>query len=171
MRIKDLTLCAVFSAIFALCSWIHIPGPVPFTMQTFGIYLALFLLEGKKATISIAVYLLLGIIGLPVFSGLQGGISAVLGATGGYLIGFLAISLIYWILSIKGVGGILSAAIGTIVCYITGTLWYALIYLGGSFESIIAALMQCVVPYILPDAVKLSLAYLVSRRIKKSTDF
>lgn len=171
MKIRDLTVCAVFAAIFALCSWIHIPGPIPFTMQTFGIYLALFLMGGKRATISTVVYLVLGLVGLPVFSGFQGGASALFGATGGYLFGFGAMSGIYWVLSEKKMNKVISAVIGMIVCYIIGTVWYAAVYLGGGAAGIFTALMQCVLPYILPDAIKLTLAYIVSKRIKKSTDF
>ena len=90
MKTRDLTLIAVFAAVIAVCAWISIPAAVPFTLQTLGIFLAVGLLGGRRGTISVGVYLLLGAVGAPVFSGFNGGIGYLLGATGGYLLGFLA---------------------------------------------------------------------------------
>ena len=75
MKLKtiDLTLCGIFAALLAICAWITIPfAAVPFTLQTFCVFAALGLLGGKRGTIAIAVYLLLGAVGVPVFSGFQG---------------------------------------------------------------------------------------------------
>ena len=85
----DLVLIALFAALMALCAWVTVPYAVPFTMQTFGVFLALLLLGGKRGTICMAVYLLLGAVGLPVFSGFRGGVGALVGSTGGYLVGFI----------------------------------------------------------------------------------
>ena len=169
MKIRDLTKSALFAAIMIVCAWIYIPGPVPFTMQTFGIYLGLYLLGGRITTIGVVVYLLLGIVGLPVFSAFQGGVSVLIGATGGYLTGFLAICLVFWFMERKGKGGILAAIMGTAVCYAVGTVWYVSVYLNGNTPGIAAALVQYVLPYIIPDGLKLFLAHLVSKRMKKST--
>ena len=79
----DLVLIALFAALMALCAWVTVPYAVPFTMQTFGVFLALLLLGGKRGTICMAVYLLLGAVGLPVFSGFRGGVGALVGSTGG----------------------------------------------------------------------------------------
>ena len=96
LKTKDLALCALFAALIAVCAWISIPATVPFTLQTFAIFAALGLLGGKRGTVAVAVYLLLGAIGVPVFAGFQGGIGALLGTTGGYLLGFLLTALIVW---------------------------------------------------------------------------
>ena len=96
LRIVDMAYIALFAALMAVCSWISIPATVPFTLQTFAIFAALGLLGGKRGTVAVAVYLLLGAIGVPVFAGFQGGIGALLGTTGGYLLGFLLSALIVW---------------------------------------------------------------------------
>ena len=80
---------ALTAAIIAVCAWITVPGPVPFTMQTFGVFLALRLLGGKRGSISVALYILLGAAGLPVFSGFKAGIGVLIGPTGGYILGFI----------------------------------------------------------------------------------
>lgn len=166
MKIKELTICAMFTAVMTVCAWICIPGPIPFTLQTFAVFLSLFVLGGKRAAVSVAVYILLGVIGLPVFSGFQSGIGVILGATGGYLTGFLAMCGIYWPMEKAGKGGCFAATVGMLVCYIFGTVWYIVIYLNGEGAAIGVVLLQCVVPYIVPDAVKLVLAKLISNRIK-----
>ena len=87
MKTRDMALCALFAALLAVCAWLVIPiGDVPFTLQTFGVFAALGLLGGKRGTIAIAVYLLLGAVGAPVFAGFKGGPGALFGATGGCLL-------------------------------------------------------------------------------------
>ena len=97
--LRDLAFIGLFSVLIAVCSWITIPGPVPFTLQTFGIFCALGMLGGKRGTCSILVYILLGIIGIPVFSGFTGGVGQLLGMTGGYIVGFLLMGLLYWLVT------------------------------------------------------------------------
>ena len=94
-RVVDLTYMAVCAALIAICAWITVPAAVPFTLQTFAIFFVLSLLGGKRGTIAILVYILLGAVGLPVFSGFNGGLGALLGTTGGYIFGFLFIGLIF----------------------------------------------------------------------------
>ena len=159
---RKLTRCALFAAMMALCAWIGVPlGHTVFTMQTFGVLLALGLLGGKRGTVSILCYLLLGAAGLPVFSGFRGGIGAILGPTGGYLWGFLATGLVFWILE-KWNRPIAMAA-GMAACYACGTVWY-MTYTGGALAAVLA---QTVLPYLLPDAVKLILALRLTRRLKR----
>ena len=92
----NLLYMALFVAVMAICSWVSIPSAVPFTLQTFAVFCALCLLGGKRGTIAILVYIALGAIGLPVFSGFSGGIGILLGTTGGYIWGFLLTGLLYW---------------------------------------------------------------------------
>ena len=90
--VKSLTLIALFAVIIAICSWVTIPFyVVPFTLQTLGIFLTLRFLGSKRGTVAIAVYLVLGALGVPVFAGFTGGIGRLLGPTGGYLVGFFRI--------------------------------------------------------------------------------
>lgn len=173
MRVRKMAQCALFAALLTLCAWLCVPvGDSAFTLQTFGVFLALGLLGGKWGTVSILVYLLLGAAGVPVFSGFRGGIGALAGTTGGYLVGFLFSGLIYWL--ITHLGGnceksrILAMVAGLLGCYLFGTLWFYFGYLqGGSAMGVGFILLRCVVPYILPDAVKLTLAFWLARRLKR----
>ena len=97
-KILNMTLIALMAAIIAVCSWITVGiGPVPFTLQTFGIFLALRFLGGKKGTAAIGIYMLLGAVGLPVLSGFRGGFGHILGPTGGYILGFLLSGIVVMI--------------------------------------------------------------------------
>ena len=80
MKVRNMALCALFAALLAVCAWLAIPvGDTAFTMQTFGVLLTLGLLGGRWGSVSILLYLLLGLVGLPVFSGFQGGFGVLLG--------------------------------------------------------------------------------------------
>ena len=87
LSVRDMAFIAAMSAVIAVCAWITIPLAVPFTLQIFGVFMALRLLGGKKGTLSILVYIALGAVGLPVFSGFQGGIGVLAGPTGGDIAG------------------------------------------------------------------------------------
>lgn len=167
----DLALVALFAAVMAVCSWITVPAAVPFTLQTMGVFLAVGLLGGKRGTISVLVYLFLGAIGLPVFSGFAGGLGYMMGATGGYIIGFLFSALIMWFME-KAFGRdmkilILSMVLGLILCYAFGTVWFMTVYSGSNGPIDLAtALGWCVFPFIIPDAIKIAVACLLIRRLR-----
>ena len=173
MKTKDMALCALFAALLAICAWLVIPlGDVPFTLQTFGVFAALGLLGGKRGTIAIAVYLLLGAVGLPVFAGFRGGFGVLLGVTGGYLVSYLFMGLII-ILAEKWFGEraivfLLAGVIALAVCYAFGTAWFVVAYARTAGPiSWAAALLKCVVPFILPDLAKLALAVLLRDRVRR----
>lgn len=167
----DLTLIALFAAVMAVCSWISIPATVPFTLQTFGVFLACGLLGGRRGTITVIVYLILGAAGIPVFSGFTGGIGHLLGPTGGYIIGFIFSALLMW-LAEKLFGRstrilALSMIAGLIVCYAFGTAWFVTVYTRtNEAVGIMTALGWCVFPYIIPDAVKITVALILCRRLR-----
>ena len=166
MNVKFLARCALFSALMCICAWISIPiGNMTFTLQSFALFLAFFVLGGKGATVSVAVYLLLGAVGLPVFSGFRGGFGTLLGVTGGYLWGFLISCLAFWIITtLLGEKSKFYAVIFALLCvYICGTIWF-MVYAPGGFLPILA---QSVLPYILPDAAKLLLAFSISGKLQK----
>ena len=94
-RLTQIVFIGLFAALIAVCSQIQIPGPVPFTLQTFAVFLAAGLLGGKRGSIAVLIYILLGAIGLPVFAGFKGGIGALLGTTGGYILGFILSMLVF----------------------------------------------------------------------------
>ena len=156
----------------AVGAWISIPGPVPFTLQTFAVFAALLLLGGPRGTVAVVVYLLLGAVGLPVFAGFRGGLAALLGATGGYILGFLALGLLYTLVTAKLGEGMWSALLGCIVgmaaCYAFGTAWFVLVYTVQTGPMTFpAALGSCVIPFLPFDALKLALAMVLSNRVKK----
>ena len=159
---RNMVRGALFAGVMAICAWLAVPvSDIGFTMQTFGIFLALGLLGGKWGTVSIGIYLLLGLVGLPVFSGFRGGPGVLLGVTGGYLWGFLASGFVYW--AMERFGKLPAMAAGLIACYACGTLWF-LQYSGGGIGLV---LLRCVVPYLIPDGIKLFLAWSLSRRLAR----
>lgn len=170
LSVREMAFCAMAAAFLSICAWISIPVfDIAFTMQTFGIFFILGVLGGKCGTISILVYLLLGAVGLPVFSGFQGGISALLGVTGGYIWGFLLAALLYWgICAAKRPRSwikLLACVCGMVLCYICGSLWFLYAYAGPSAAGLGMVLTKCVLPYLLPDAVKISLAFVLSEKL------
>lgn len=170
MKLKNMALCGLFAALLALCAWLSLPmGDVAVTLQTFGIFLCLGLLGGRRGTVTIFVYLLLGAVGLPVFSGFRGGLGALLGVTGGYLTGFLFCGLVYWLLSTLFPRRELPAMVaGLLACYCFGSLWYYYIYIeSGSAANLGFILAKCVLPYLLPDAVKLFLALALTKKLRR----
>ncbi len=173
VSVFDITCVAAGAALIAVCSWVTVPLPaVPVTLQTFAVFAALGILGGARGTAAVAVYIALGAAGVPVFSGFNGGLGALLGATGGYILGFLFSALLYWLITSLWKRPALPRIVGMIaglaVCYAFGTVWFAVVYSRASGPiGFGAALMKCVVPFLLPDAVKLALAYAVSSAVKK----
>ena len=173
----SLAAISLFTALICVCSFISIPFVVPITFQLFGVYLALFALGGKRGLFSVLLYISIGAFGLPVFSGFSGGISRLFDATGGYIFGFLILSLVYLTLSTllprRRIFIALSSALSLISLYLTGSLWYAFVYLD-SAKSFIHIMLVTVLPFIIPDVIKIAVAYIVSERIsvmlKKSID-
>lgn len=168
----DMTEIAMFVVILILCSWISIPTVIPFTLQTFAIFLAICILGGKKTTIIVFVYLLMGCIGIPVFSGFCGGIGCLVGNTGGFLIGFLFSTVAIWgierLTEIRPWIQWLQMITCICICYLFGVLWYLhIIQIRLSLQAIIPIVSVYVVPYIIPDIVKMCVAYIVSKRLKK----
>lgn len=172
MKAGELTRMALLVALMAVCTWISIPAAVPFTLQTFAVFFAVGALGGKRGTLAILGYIALGALGIPVFSGFTGGLGALLGPTGGYIVGFLAASLVTWALSSilgGGLGRLLFAMLcGLAVLYAFGTAWFMLVYTRANGPvTLMAALSWCVFPFILPDAAKILLAATLSRRLRK----
>lgn len=169
MKAKNIALCGMFSALLALCAWLSLPmGDTSVSLQTFGVFLSLFVLGGKRGSIAIFVYLLLGVAGLPVFSGFRGGLGALLSPTGGYLAGFLACGLTYWLLTAHLPKRQLQAMLtGLAVCYLLGSLWYYIVYTQrGSAVALGLVLVKCVLPFLLPDGLKLFLAWQLHKKLK-----
>ena len=171
LSVRDMAYISAAAALIAVCAWISVPvpAPVPFTLQTFAIFLCSAVLGARRGLIAVLLYVLLGALGLPVFAGMQGGFGVLTGATGGYITGFLPAAVIAGWKSTparRAPVDIIHMVTALAVCYAFGTLWYALGYLGG-MSGVGAALMACVVPYIVPDLLKIVLASLVASRLRR----
>ncbi len=167
--ILSMVYCSFFAIIIALCSYITIPVVIPFTLQTLGVFLALELLGGKKGTFSVLLYILLGSVGIPVFSSFRGGIGVLLSNTGGYIVGFLFLALTYHL--ITHIFGnrlfvrLLAMILGLLVCYTFGTLWFLFAYSEvRTFSEVLPILQICVFPFLIPDFIKIGIT-LILRKI------
>lgn len=171
-KTKNVVYCGVFVALIAICSWISIPLTIPFTLQTFAICLTAALLGTKLGTITVLVYILLGLVGVPVFSGFKGGVAALMGPTGGYIIGFIFTALIVGFITEKFgkkyVILAISMVLGVIVCYAFGTVWFVSVYTKTKEPvGIMTALSWCVIPYLIPDAAKIAVAVILTKRLER----
>ena len=172
----DMVYIAIFAVLMAICSWISIPMAVPFTLQKFGVFMAVGILGRKRGTFAVLIYIILGAIGVPVFAGFSGGIGVLLSSTGGYIVGFLFSALVMWGMETlwgkKPVVQILSMIVGLIVCYALGTIWFMIIYARDTGAVGLGTVLGwCVIPFIIPDLVKIALAYVLSRRLRNYVPF
>lgn len=171
-KVQDIIYIGLFAAFIAICSWIAIPATVPFTLQTMGIFITVGLLGGKRGTIAIFVYILLGIIGIPVFAGFSSGLGAILGTSGGYIIGFLFSALFMWFME-RVFGNscftfIISMLIGLLICYSFGTFWFMMVYTQTTGPVALSVVLGwCVIPFIIPDLIKIALSFVCVNRLKK----
>jgi biotin transport system substrate-specific component len=167
-RIYSLTVCALMAAVMCVLGPISVPiGAVPISLTNLAVCLAVCLLGTKWGTASVGVYLLLGVCGMPVFSGYTGGLAKLAGPTGGYLIGFLFMAAIGGVFLSRfhgHVGGTLvGMALGVLVSYAFGTAWFI-------FQTqctLAYALTVCVLPFLLWDAAKITVATLVGQLIRR----
>ena len=176
MKTRDLVYIAVCAALLSMSAWLAFPiGAIPVTLQTLVVCLAAGLLGWQRGFFAVLAYLLLGFVGVPVFSGFTGGAFVLLSPTGGYLVGFLFIPLIMgafqaWAEKEDGAKRILpyalGAALGVTCCYAFGTLWCVL-GVNGQAVGLLAALSACVLPYLPFDAVKIAVAVLLIIKLKK----
>ncbi len=171
--IYSLAMIAVMTAVTCILAPLSISiGPIPISFTNLAIYFALYLLGWKKGTVSYLVYLLIGIAGLPVFSGFTGGIAKFLGPTGGYIVGFIPMAIISGIAIDRFKSRwiqLLGMLVGTAVCYAFGTAWFCL----QTGSALVPALGLCVFPFIPGDLIKMVAAMLlgpvIRDRIRKAS--
>ena len=175
---SELCYMALAVAILVMCSWLAVLiGDIPFTMQTLGVCLVAGLLGREKGTIAVSSYVLLGFVGVPVFSGFTGGVAKLLSPTGGYILGFLAAApVIGWGADryvyrndAKGVWALaICMMLGLLLCYAVGTFWFVLLTLpmtqGSSWLSVF---LICVLPYLPFDFVKIAIAIFMTKKLKR----
>ncbi|MBU3201375.1 biotin transporter BioY [Clostridium estertheticum] len=168
INIHHLTLIGVMAAVICILGPLSLPiGIVPISLTNLAIYFSVYVLGQKRGTLSYIVYLFIGLVGLPVFSGFSGGFTKLFGPTGGYLIGFIFMAFISGFFIDKFSNKIymcfLGMILGTIVTYIFGTAWLAY-QLNMTFN---ASLAVGVLPFIPGDIVKMVIALLIGPQIKK----
>ena len=168
----DLALTAMFSVLIAVCSWISVPLTVPVTLQTFAVFCTLGMLGGKRGFFAVLVYIMLGMVGVPVFSGFKGGAAVLFGVTGGYIVGFLLMAAVYWAAekAIKNNTALKIGmmAVGLIICYTFGTAWFVAVYTKNvGAITVFKALKLCVLPFLAWDGLKLAAATLLCGMLNK----
>ena len=181
MRTKELALASLFASLTSLGAYIVVPlWPVPITMQSFFLYLAIAIGGWKVATLSQVIYLTIGLAGLPVFAGAKSGVQAFLGPTGGYLIGFVFAALAGGLLLVKEKSNIrilISLIVATLTIYVSGylylSLWLHLIKGEGIASALYTAFTVGVLPFLIGDALKIIAAFSIasSKRVKSLSDF
>lgn len=165
---KDLTETAVMAALLCVLGPFSIPlGPVPLSLATLGVMLSVYILGTLKGTIACLIYLIMGAIGLPVFSGFSGGFAKIAGPTGGYLIGYIFLALIAgWFIqrfNDKIWMQFLGMCLGTAVLYAIGTVWLARVT-GMTFSESLAA---GVIPFVVGDLIKIIVSIFLGCAVKK----
>lgn len=172
---QDITLIALFAALITICSFITIPvGPVPFTLQTFGVFATAGILGTKRGVFSVVIYVLLGVIGIPVFGG-SGGVGVIAGVTGGYITGFIFSALIIGMVmsafqqkpQMRIPMTVIGMVLGDTVCFIIGTIQFMAV----TGTNLSYALATCVIPFIIPDLVKIVVATVLTDGVKKYVRF
>ena len=164
----SLTMTGVMAAVLcAVSPWALMVGPIPFSLCTLAIYLAVYVLDWKKAAMSTAVYVLLGAVGVPVFSGFGAGLGKVMGPTGGYIVGYVLLALlaglfIQWYPNGRG-WQLVGMVLGTAALYAVGTAWYCF----QCGQGLGPALALCVLPFLPGDAVKMAAALAVGPGLRR----
>lgn len=166
--ITQTAVIGVMTAVICILAPFSLPiGPVPISFTNLAIYVALYVLGMKRGTVSYLIYLLIGLVGVPVFSGFTGGPQKLFGPTGGYLIGFIPMAVIAGVVIDKCMKKwyfcLLAMIAGTWVCYLIGTAWLAF-QANMTFK---AALAAGVIPFIVEDLIKMILALLIGPQIHK----
>lgn len=168
MSVREMALIAVMAAVTCVMGPLSVPiGPVPISLTNLAVYFAIYILGWKRGTVSYVVYLLIGLVGVPVFSGFTGGPGKLLGPTGGYLIGFIFMALICGLFIDRShqkiVPSMIGMILGTIVCYAFGTVWLAY----QAHYTMMQALAAGVIPFIPCDLLKMVIAAVLAPQVRK----
>lgn len=166
-KTHDLTITAIFAAIICILSVITVPiGTIPISLSLFAIILTAISLGAKRGVLSVIVYILIGSLGIPVFSGFKGGLHILFGPTGGFIFSYIFVALIVSFASQKTNKKLtlfLFSLLSLAICYLIGSFQYALI----SKVSFYNSLTVCVFPFIIFDILKALLAVNIGLKLKK----
>lgn len=176
-NVRNMCFTALMAAVMCVVAPLSVPiGPIPISLATLVVYLAGALLGGKKGTLAVAIYILIGAVGVPVFSGYSGGVAKLLGVTGGYIVGYLPCAAIVGFGIDRFGGNSVSVAgkrfpwaypvamiVGTIVLYALGTAWF----MAQSGNPLMGSLSMCVIPFLPGDAAKIVVATVLGGILRK----
>lgn len=166
--LRSMVRIALFAAVIAVLSqfFILLPMGIPLTLQVFAVALCGFVLGGREGASAVAVYVLLGAVGLPVFHGFSGGFSALFGVTGGFLFGFIPFSLLAGVGSRRRrpYGTLLCGALGLLFCHVCGILYYTCF----AGVSLTHAFFAVSLPFLWKDLLLTVAAYVVSLPLKRA---
>ena len=167
--IRDMAMTAVFTAVLcAVAPFSLFIGPIPLSFATFIVYLAAGALDFRSGVVSVVLYVALGAVGLPVFTGFAGGFHKIAGVTGGFIIGYIvcaaATGVTLFVFGKKRLTYILGMVMGTLLLYTCGTAWFML-QTGSSLQ---ASLMLCAVPFLPGDAAKIAAASIIAPQLRRA---
>lgn len=168
MKLRNLVVTALFAAVICVFSpWSLPAGPVPISLATFAVYVASATLGWKRGSLAVAIYVLLGAVGIPVFAGFTGGVNIVAGVTGGYIIGYIPCALLTGLVADKKPGRMwaypIGMLLGTLACYALGTAWFMV----QTQNTLSSALLLCVLPFLVGDAIKMIAATMLAYQLRK----
>ncbi len=169
--IRSMIFVSLFATLMCIGAWIHFPSPVPASMQTFVVFCALGLMGSKKTFVMLVLYIMMGSVGLPVFSGFTGGIGALTGPTAGFIWGFLLGVPVFYIFEKKYTDKriIIGYILYILLHYIPGAVWYCIFTVSAlTLPGLVSSTVVTVVPFIVPDAVKLILSFMTVSRLKRT---
>ena len=168
-KIFKMTLCAFFTALTAVLSQIALPiGPVPINLAAFAVFCAGAVLGSKLGALSLAMFAALGIFGIPVFSLFRSGLAALTGPTGGYIIGYIPAAFLTGLILEKFNNNdrlylyIIAMLIGAFTYFTMGTIWFVFI----TKSNLAEALAVCVIPFLPGDLLKITVAAVLTKRIR-----
>ena len=169
-RINDIVLISLSIILITISAWIEIPFIVPFTLQTLAIFIITGLFKFRISFLSVVIYIVMGIIGIPVFSGFQGGIGVLMKYTGWFLLGFILIPIIYNIINKliikKNISLIISFIISLIIIYLIGSIWFYFVYTNMNDNvNFIDCIVISVLPFIIPDLFKLFISLILINKL------
>lgn len=172
LDVKSIALIGIMAAVCCVFGPWEIPiGPVPFSMQIVAVCLCAYVLGAVKGALAVGVYVLLGLIGLPVFAGASGGPGVLFGPTGGFIIGFIFMAFISgWFIERNGIKKvyfqILGLVLGLAVCFLFGTAWFTMVNTYGM--DFVASLAVCVYPFIALDIVKIGVSVVLGNTLRQA---
>ncbi len=171
LNVKVMVEVALVTALLCiLCPW-QIPlgfSPVPISLAVFAVMIGVYAIGWKLGTLACLLYILLGLVGVPVFAGFSAGLPKLAGPTGGYILGYLLVAIVTGLAVEKFEEKIwvhiIGMVLGVALCYILGTIWFLQVM---EEQTLASALSMCVIPFIPADAVKIVVAAIVGPIIRR----